>query len=80
VARLVALTAVVFMIACLLTHGRASVALCTAAMAGYGIAALLARRRGVRNASIDGDGDFLDTSDVRGHDSHDGGHGDDGGH
>ena len=73
-ARLVAFTAVVLMIAGIFTHGRTSFALCTAALAGYGIAALLTRRRGVRNTSIDGDGNFLDTSDVGGHDSHDGGH------
>jgi hypothetical protein len=79
VARLVAFTAFVLMIAGIFTHGSASVALCTAAVAGYGIAAVIARRRGVRNASIDGDGNFLDTSEV-GPDSHDGGHGGDAGH
>jgi hypothetical protein len=80
VARLVVFTAVVLMIAGLFSHGRASVALCTAALAGYGIAALLSRRRGFRNASIDGDGNFMDTEDVADHDSLDEGHGSDGGH
>jgi len=80
VARLVAFTAVVLTIAGLLAHGRASIALCAAALAAYGVVALLSRRRGDRKASIDSDGNFSETTDFDGHNGHDGGHGGDGGH
>ena len=79
-ARLVAFTAVVLTIAGLLAHGRASMALCAAALAAYGVVALLSRRRGDRKASIDGDGNFSATTDFDGHGGHDGGHDGDGGH
>ena len=79
-ARLVAFIAVVLTIAGILAHGRASVALCTAALAVYGLMALLVRRRGVRKASIDSDGNFTETTALHGHDGHDGEHGGDGGH
>ena len=78
--RLVAFTAVVLTIAGLLAHGRASLALCAAALAAYGVVALLSRRRGDRKASIDSDGNFSETTDFDGHNGHDGGHGGDGGH
>jgi hypothetical protein len=60
--------------------GRASLALCIAGMAALILRTVLYRPRGVRNASIDSDGNFSDTSDFGGHDGHDGGHGGDGCH
>jgi len=58
--------------------GRGSYALCVAGVAALVARAILYKPRGVRKASIDSDGNFLDASDFGDHDNHDGGHGGDG--
>jgi hypothetical protein len=70
-------TGFVLLLAGFFAPGRASLALCIAGMAMLVARTLIYKRRGVRKASIDGDGDFSDTSDS---DGHGGGNGGDGHH
>jgi hypothetical protein len=68
-------TAIALFIVGFFVPGRAGVALCIAGLVGLFVGVpFLARSRRVRKASIDRNGNFVDTSDVAGHDIHDGDH------